>query len=132
MSLREERPVSAVVSDIVGNIQEIVRSEVRLAKAQMKNEAIEAAGSATRIAYGTMLGLYAIGLLLLALVCFLAQFMPAWIATLAVCLIVSSIAVPLFISGRHRWRSSRSARSSTEKPINVTKENVLWMNAQTK
>jgi Putative Actinobacterial Holin-X, holin superfamily III len=129
MSLREERPVAAVVSDIVGNVQEIVRSEVRLAKAQIKNEAVEAASSATRLAYGTVLALYAIGLLLAAAVCLLSQFMPAWIAALVVCLIVSSIAVPLFVSGRRRWSYSRL---STEKPINVTKENVLWMNAQTK
>jgi uncharacterized membrane protein YqjE len=129
MSLREERPVSAVVSDIVGNVQEIVRSEVRLAKAQIKNEAAEAARSATRLAYGIVLALYAIALLLLAGVCFLAQLMPAWIASLVVCLIVSSIAVPVVVSGRRRRSYLRSSPAGS---INVTKENLLWMNAQTK
>jgi hypothetical protein len=129
MAIREERPVSAVVSDIVRNVQEIVRSEVRLAKAQIKSEATEAASSATRLAYGIVLGLYAIALLLVAVVCLLSQFMPAWVAALVVCLIVSSVAVPLLVSGRRRWSY---LRSSTERPINVTKENVLWMNAQTK
>lgn len=129
MSIKEERPVSAVVADIMRNMQEIVRSEVRLAKAQIKNEASEAATSATRLAYGIVLALYAVGLLLVAVVCLLSQFMPAWVAALVVCLFVSAIAVPLFVSGRRRWST---LRSSTARPINVTKENVLWMNAQTK
>ena len=129
MPRADERPVSAVVADIVCNVEEIVRSEVRLAKAQIKSEASGAASSATRLAYGIVLALYAIALLLVAVVCLLSQFMPAWVAALVVCLIVSSVAVPLVVSGRRRWSY---ARSSTERPINVTKENVLWMNAQTK
>ena len=55
MSRTEERPVSAVIADIVCNVEEIVRSEVRLAKAQIKNEVADAATSATRLIYGGVL-----------------------------------------------------------------------------
>lgn len=129
MSIKEDRPVSAVVSDIVGNVQEIVRSEVRLAKAQMKSEARDTVTSATRLACGVVVALYAVGLFLLAAVFLLSQYMPAWLAASAVCLVAASVAAVLIISGRRQWSHARSA---IERPINVTKENVLWMNAQTK
>jgi uncharacterized membrane protein YqjE len=118
-----------VVGDIVRNVEEIVRSEVRLAKAQIKNEAADAASSALRLTSGIVLALYAVGLFLLAAVCLLAQFMPAWIAASVVCLVVSAVAVPLVLSGRQRWNY---LRPSAKRPVNVTKENVSWMNAQTK
>jgi uncharacterized membrane protein YqjE len=129
MSRAEERPVSAVVADIVCNVEEIVRSEVRLAKAQIKNEAADAASSATRMIYGIVLALYGAGLLLLAVVYLLSQFMPAWIAALVVCLVVSAVAAPLITSGRRRWSQLRPATQITAQ---VMKENVSWMNAQTK
>jgi len=129
MARTDERPVSAVVADIVCNVEEIVRSEVRLAKAQIKNEAAHAASSATRMIYGIVLALYAVGLLLLAAVYLLSQFMPAWIAALVVCFIVSAIAAPLITSGRRRWSLLPPATQTTAQ---VLKENVSWMNAQTK
>jgi hypothetical protein len=129
MSRTDERPVSAVVADIVYNVEEIVRSEVRLAKAQIKNEAADAASSATRMIYGIVLALYAAGLLLLAAVYLLSQFIPAWIAALVVCLVVSAVAAPLITSGWRRWSLLRPA---TQRTAQVMKENVSWMNAQTK
>jgi uncharacterized membrane protein YqjE len=129
MPRADERPVSAVVADIVCNVEEIVRSEVRLAKAQIKNEAANAARSAIRMIYGIVLALYAVGLLLLAAVYLLSQFMPAWIAALVVCLIVSATAAPLITSGRRRWSLLPPA---TQRTAQVLKENVSWMNAQTK
>jgi uncharacterized membrane protein YqjE len=125
----DERPVSAVVADIVCNVEEIVRSEVRLAKAQIKNEAADAARSAIRMIYGIVLALYAVGLLLLAAVYLLSQFMPAWIAALVVCLVVSAVAALLITSGRRRWSLLPPATQTTAQ---VLKENVSWMNAQTK
>jgi uncharacterized membrane protein YqjE len=129
MSRTEERPVSAVFADIVNNVEEIVRSEVRLAKAQIKNEAADAAASAVRLSYGIALTLYAIGLFLLAAVYLLSQFVPAWIAAMVVCLVVTAVALPLLVSGRRRLSYLRPPTAS---PINVTKENVSWMNAQSK
>lgn len=129
MSRTDARPISAVVADIVCNVEDIVRSELRLAKAQLKNEAADAAGAATRIIYGIVLVLYAVGLLLLAAVYLLSQFMPAWIAALVVCLVVSAVAAPLITSGRRRWSQLRPATQTTAQ---VMKENVSWMNAQTK
>ena len=129
MSRTDERSVSAVVADIVCDVEEIVRSEVRLAKAQIKNEAAEAASSASRIICGTVLALYAVGLFLLAAVYLLSQLMPAWIAASVVCLVVSAVAAPLITQGRRRWSQPRPATQST---AHVVKENVSWMNAQSK
>ncbi len=36
--MSSERPFSAVLKDIVGNLQDIVRSEIRLAKTEVQEE----------------------------------------------------------------------------------------------
>jgi hypothetical protein len=129
MARVEERPVSAVVADILGNAKEIVRAEVRLVKAEIKKEAADAAVPAVRIACGFALVFYAVGLLLLAAVYLLSQRMPAWIAALVVCLIVLAIGVPLITSGRRRWKQLYGV---PEKTAQTVKEDVSWMKAQTK
>ena|SRR5579862_3086395 len=108
----EERPVAVVLADMACNIQEIVRSEVRLAKAQIKHEAGRAARPVTRILSGIILVLYAFSLLLLAAVYFLSQFVPPWVAALIMCLIVVAVAAPLLTSGMRRWSLLRPAQES--------------------
>jgi uncharacterized membrane protein YqjE len=129
MARFEERSVSAVVTDIIGNVQEIIRSEVRLVKAEIKQEVSDAASSASRLACGLALAFYAVGLLLLAAVYLLSRLMPAWIAALVVCLVVSAAAVTLITSGRRHWKQ---LHLSSERIPHTVKENVSWMNAQTK
>jgi hypothetical protein len=46
MPRHEDRSVSDVLRDIRGNLQDIVRSEVHLAKAELKTEAGQAAKAA--------------------------------------------------------------------------------------
>ena len=44
--MAEDRTFSAVLQDILRNLQEIVRSEVRLAKVEIRDEALQAGSSA--------------------------------------------------------------------------------------
>jgi uncharacterized membrane protein YqjE len=125
----EDRPVSAVFADIVGNVQEIIRSEVRFAKAEISKQASEAAGSASLLAGGFALAFYAFGLLLLAAVYLLSQLMPAWIAALVVCLALSAVAATLITVGRRRWKLLHPI---AEKTVQTTKENLSWTNVRTK
>src|ERR1700704_3912505 len=99
MHAQSERSVPEVLQDIIGNVQEILRSEVQLAKAELKEEAAEAASPIMTMGVGVLLGAYAAGLLLLAAVFGLATIMAAWSAALLVGAVVAIIAVLLINAG---------------------------------
>ena len=79
-----QRSVPDVLQNIVGNLQEIIRSEFRLAKTELKEEAAEAAVPAGTFGAGLVLGFYGIGFLLLAAVYGLSTLMAGWMAALLV------------------------------------------------
>ena len=72
-----ERPLSAVLSDIAGNVQDIVRAELRLAKTEATDEVARASSAGLMVGLGILMlgisGLFA----LLAAVYALSLVMPA-------------------------------------------------------
>jgi Putative Actinobacterial Holin-X, holin superfamily III len=59
-----QRSVPEVLQDIIGNIEEIIRSEFRLAKTELSEKASDAAQSAKTFGVGLFLGFYGLGFLL--------------------------------------------------------------------
>ena len=92
MAYQGERSFSEVVESIVGNVQTIIRSEIHLAKTEVKEETAKAARASGILAAGGLLGLYAGGFLLLTIVRALENVTPPWLASLIVALIVGAIA----------------------------------------
>jgi hypothetical protein len=64
MSGSGDRSLSNIFDDIIRNIQGIIRSEVRLAKAEMQEESIKAGKAAGIAVSGALLALYALRFLL--------------------------------------------------------------------
>ncbi len=79
-----DRSFTEVLQDIVGNIQTIVRAEVRLARTEVAEEVHKAKPAGLAIAGGAVLGLCAVVFLLLAAVYGLSLVMPNWAAALIV------------------------------------------------
>ena len=52
MASATERPITAILHDIVSDIQEIIRSEIRLAKVELGEQASKAAPAAGMLAAG--------------------------------------------------------------------------------
>ncbi len=129
MPRNDERSVSEVLQDIFGNLQDIVRSEVRLAKVEFKTEASQAASAGKPLIAGMVMGTYAGALLLLALVYGLSLVMPPWMAALSVGVLVSLMAAILIGIGRARLRV---VHPTPEKTIQSMKENVQWLKDQTR
>ena len=129
MPRNEDRSVSDVLRDILGNLQDIVRSEVHLAKAEFKTEAGHAASAAKPLIAGAVLSLYAGGLLLLALVLGLSLVLPAWMAALSVGALLSVLAGILIGKGRSRLRN---VHLKPEKTTETIKEDIQWLKDQTK
>jgi uncharacterized membrane protein YqjE len=125
MPRNDERSVSDVLQDIVGNLQDIVRSEISLAKAEIKTEAGKAANASKNLAAGAVLLLYAGGLILLAMVYALSMLLQPWLAALAVGALVSVFGAILISAGRRRMQAP-------ERAIKNVKENVQWLKDQTR
>ena len=128
MNRNDERSVSDVLQDIFGNVQDIVRSEVRLARAEIKTEAGKTARAAKSLIAGAILGFYAGGLLLIAAVYGLSMVLAPWLAALAIGAFVAVVAAALILAGQKRLRLVKKP----EKTIRTVKEDVQWLKDQTR
>jgi uncharacterized membrane protein YqjE len=121
---RLDRSVSEVLQDIMRNVQEIMRAEVSLAKAELREEASKAATSAAWLAVGAVCGLFALLFVLWTLVYALALVWPMWAATLLLAGILAVASAALITGGRHRLKSVHATPVRTTENI---KENVEWL-----
>ena len=87
--MNQERAISDVLQDILRNLQEMVRAEVRLAKAEIRDDARQTAASAVWIVAGTIGALSAWAFLLWTIVFALSTLMSIWAATLAVAVVLA-------------------------------------------
>jgi len=122
-----ERPMTEVLRDIIGNVQEMVRSEVRLARVEIRDETAKTARAGAMLAAGGVLGIIAGVFLLVCLAQLLNLVMPAWAATLLVALALGAAAAVFISKGRGGLRVP-----TPDKTIENVKENVEWMKNQTK
>lgn len=127
--MNSDRSVSDVLQDIVRHVQEIVRSEVRLARVEIRDEAGRAASSAIWIAAGVAGALSAWMFLLWTLVYLLATRMSIWAATLAITIVLATVAGALIIGGIRRLKRIQPVPQRT---IESVKENLEWMKQPTR
>jgi len=124
-----QRSVSDVLQDIVGNLQQIIRDEFRLARAEVEGKAHRAARPASILAAGTVLGLYGLGCLLLAAIYGLSLVIAPWLAALLIGTVLAIVAAILLSSGRNRLRQIDPV---PERTVRSMKENVQWTKEQIK
>ncbi|HEY2457031.1 MAG TPA: phage holin family protein [Candidatus Acidoferrum sp.] len=124
-----QRTVSDVLQDIIGNVQQIIRSEFRLAKAELKEKADRASKPAVFVASGALIAVYGLGFLFLAAVYGLAVVMPEWAAALIVGAVLSIIGVMVLSSGRAKLKA---IDPTPDKTVQTLKENVQWAKEQIK
>jgi uncharacterized membrane protein YqjE len=126
--MNEVRSASDLLKTIIGNVQDIIRSEVSLAKAEVKEETRKAAGAMVFMASAGVLGLLGLFYVLFSIMLLLNRLMPGWAAALSVALLVFAIGGVLFSIGRSKFRKFSAA---PQKTIGSVKENVEWFRNQT-
>jgi hypothetical protein len=124
-----DRSFTDVLQDIAGNIQEIVRSEVRLAKAEISEETRKAKPAGLWMVTGAVFGVGAMMLGLLAGVYALSTVMPNWAAALVVSLASGAIAA---LAARTGLAYLKRIDPTPDKTIRSLKENVAWSRQQLK
>ena len=123
------RSVSDVLQDIIGNVQEIVRSEVRLAKTELREEASKAKPAGRLLVVGALAAAFAILFLLLSIVYALSMIIPSWAAALVVAMSLALVAGGTLSAGR---KCLGQIHIKPEHTVNSLKENVEWVQQRTK
>jgi uncharacterized membrane protein YqjE len=124
-----QQSVPEVLQDMVGNLQEIIRSELRLAKTEIKEEAAKAARPAATFGVGLVLGFYGMGFLLLAAVYGLSAVIAGWLAALLVGAFLAIVAIAFMSSG---GKKLKQVKPTPEKTVQSLEENVKWAKHQIK
>lgn len=117
-----DRPISAVLHDIVGNIQDIVRSEMRMARTEFGEELGKSRSAAVLLAVGVLLSILSVAFVLLAIVYALSLVIAGWAAALIVGAAVGLFAALCCNLGIRKFKAMRAAPKTAES----LKEDVAW------
>ena len=124
-----DRSISSVLRDIVGNVQDIVRSELRLEKIEIGEEITKAKAAGILLALGAAAGFLAAVFVLLAVLFGLTLVIPNWAAALTVAVIMGVAAAVMSYSGRKLLRKVHPIPKHT---VDTVKENLQWAKQHTK
>jgi uncharacterized membrane protein YqjE len=122
------RSISAIVQEMIAHIGEILRSEIRLAKAELTVETGKAMRRASWMVASIVLSLYAFGFLLLGATYGLALFVPQWLAAVIIGGSLAVVAALLFRRGR---RELTEFHPKLEKTTQTLKEDISWIKKST-
>ena len=117
-----DRPISAVLHDIVGNIQDIIRSEMRMAKTELGEQLDQSRSAAILLGVGVLLLSFSVLFVLLAIVYALSLVIAGWAAALIVAAAAGVFAALFCGLGIRKFKAMRAAPKTAES----LKENVAW------
>jgi uncharacterized membrane protein YqjE len=124
-----ERSLSEVLQDVIRNVQEIVRAEVRLAKTEIQEEAARAKASGLMLGVGVVSALFAVFFLLLSIVYALTLIMPNWAAALIVGGVLAGGAGLMLTIGVKEFKL---IHPTPERTLETIRENVEWAKQHSK
>lgn len=124
-----DRSIGAVLSDIVGDLQQIVRGEVRLAKAELREEMAKAKRGAVLLVAGGLILVAGFGCLLLAAIYGLATVWPPWAAALAVGGGTALLGAVVALTGK---KQISAVELPPQKTAASVRENLQWAKSRMK
>jgi uncharacterized membrane protein YqjE len=123
------RSIGTVLKDIVGNVQQIVRSEIRLASVEVREEAGKAGRSAALVVIGGAITVLALGCALIAAISALSTIVALWSAALIVAAVAGVVGAALIATGMKRMRQITITPTRT---LAALEENIPWAKAPTR
>ena len=124
-----DRAVSEVVQEILDDVQELLHAEVRLATAEVRQDARQAVVSGVWLTAGVVAAGSAWMLTLWVVVFALANAMPLWAATLTSGLVLGAAAGALAAFG---WVRLKRLQPLLERSAASVKENLEWLKQSTR
>lgn len=124
-----EDGIGSLVGDLIGDLQDIVRGEVRLAKAELREDAMTIGRGAAMVAIGAFLGLIGLTFLMLAIAYILYEEvgLDRWLSVGIVAVALLALAAILALVGKGRLSA---ASLKPEQTIASLKEDQEWAKQQ--
>jgi hypothetical protein len=119
-----ERPLGEVAGELTRDLSLLVRQEMELAKAEMKEKGRVAAPGLGMIGGAGVAGLMAAGALTAFLILTLSIFLPEWSSALIVGAVLAAVTYVLVRQGKERVEKAGSP--VPEQTIETVKEDVEW------
>jgi uncharacterized membrane protein YqjE len=119
-----DRPIGELLKQLANETTTLVRQELDLAKAEMREKAGKAGPGFGMWGAAGAAGLLALGSLTAFLILALDGAIPNWLAALVVCLVWAAVAGVLYLRGKRRVEEAGSP--VPEKTIETVKEDVQW------
>jgi uncharacterized membrane protein YqjE len=120
---RADRSFTEVVADIFNNVQDILRSELRLAQSEVRDDIARARPAAMLVGTAIAAAFLSAAFALLAIWDALSLVMPAWAAALCIAVALALVSAIALASGRKRFRSlSRVTGKGLEESLEWVKE----------
>lgn len=122
------RSLSQILQEIINHLSEIIRSELRLAQVEVRDDITHVTKAGMVLLIGAVFAFQALIFVLLGLVFALGSRMSLWASAAIVGVGAGVVAAVLLRVGRARIRQ---ARIKPEKTIRSLQENLTWMKKQT-
>lgn len=116
-----ERPLGELLSDVTTQLQQLVRKEIELARAEIKQEVDKAVKGVAAFAVAGVMGLLAAIALVFAAAWGLSELVPEGVAFLIVGMLLLAVAGGLFLAGK---KKVAEVSPVPEQTIETVKEDV--------
>jgi ABC-type protease/lipase transport system fused ATPase/permease subunit len=117
------RPISRIIEDILRHVGEIIRSEMRLAQTEIRQDLRDVKHAGTFLVAAGVAGMFALGFLLLAAVYGLSTIMPPWLAAITVGGVLGIVGFVLLQKGLHLLKATNM---TPERTIQSLEDNLKW------
>jgi uncharacterized membrane protein YqjE len=118
-----EASVGELVSRVTSDLSTLLRQELELAKAEVKQEAVHAGKAAGMVGAGGVAGLLTLVFLSLTVVYALDRVLPLWLSALVVALLWGGAAGVMFLLGRKQLAHI----GPPERTVETVEEDVQWL-----
>ncbi len=123
-----DKSLGALLKDLFQDVNHLVRQEIALFKAEMKEKLMLLATVGGLFAGAALLGLLAIGVLTAAIILVVDLWLAAWLAALIVAVAYLAIAGVLVLIARSRLK--KAGGPVPEQTVETLKEEVEWVKDQ--
>ena len=123
------RSFSQIFQEILTHTTEIIRSEVRLARVEVREDITQASKASVYLVIGAVFAFHALGFILLGAVYALGTRLALWLSAVIVGVTAAVVAAAFLQVGRTKIKQTSL---KPDKTLRSLQENVTWMKKQAK